>query len=127
MDFAHGTVTSLSGQASSGRQSLKQWHNSDIGEFTLRDASSAASMHLKQPISKSEEARRLLFRADLTVHKVVVSPMIADTIKESSEYLVLEITLRVSPSKIALLNPRSRAKKTACSHALASAISGTKT
>ncbi|KAK8506962.1 hypothetical protein V6N12_009273 [Hibiscus sabdariffa] len=88
MDFAHGTVTSLSGQASSGRQSLKQWHNSDIGEFTLRDASSAASMHLKQPISKSEEARRLLFRADLTVHKVVVSPMIADTIKESSEYLV---------------------------------------
>ncbi|KAE8668682.1 Enhancer of polycomb-like transcription factor protein, putative isoform 3 [Hibiscus syriacus] len=69
------------------RQGPEQWDNSDIDEFTLRDASSAAQHALKMANFKREKAQRLLFRADLAIHKAVVALMTAEAIKESSEDL----------------------------------------
>ncbi|KAK8697404.1 hypothetical protein V6N13_113555 [Hibiscus sabdariffa] len=67
------------------RQGPEQWDNSDIDEFTLRDASSAAQHALKLAKFKREKAQRLLFRADLAIHKAVVALMTAEAIKESSK------------------------------------------
>ncbi|KAE8687126.1 Enhancer of polycomb-like transcription factor protein, putative isoform 5 [Hibiscus syriacus] len=69
------------------RQGLEHWDNSDIDEFTLRDASSAAQHALKMAKFKREKAQRLLFRADLAIHKAVVALMTAEAIKESMEDL----------------------------------------
>ncbi|KAK8604803.1 hypothetical protein V6N13_082275 [Hibiscus sabdariffa] len=69
------------------RQGPEQWDNSDIDELTLRDASSAAQHALKMAKFKREKAQRLLFRADLAIHKAVVALMTAEAVKESSEDL----------------------------------------
>ncbi|XP_038992914.1 uncharacterized protein LOC120116510 [Hibiscus syriacus] len=69
------------------RQGPEQWDNSDIDEFTLHDASSAAQHALKMAKFKREKSQRLLFRADLAIHKAVVALMTAEAIKESSKDL----------------------------------------
>ncbi|KAF9617250.1 hypothetical protein IFM89_035194 [Coptis chinensis] len=57
----------------------------DLDEFRLRDASSAAQHASNMAKLKREKAQRLLYRADLAVHKAVVALMIVDSIKASSE------------------------------------------
>ncbi|XP_039066392.1 uncharacterized protein LOC120212025 [Hibiscus syriacus] len=69
------------------RQGPAHWDNSDIDEFTLRDASSTAQHAFKMAKFKREKAQRLLFRADLAIHKAVVALMTAEAIKESSKDL----------------------------------------
>ncbi|KAB2020099.1 hypothetical protein ES319_D07G044400v1 [Gossypium barbadense] len=69
------------------RHGPEQWDNSDIDEFTLRDASSAAQHALKMAKFKRERAQRLLFRADLAIHKAMVALATAEAMKESSEDL----------------------------------------
>ncbi|XVE98508.1 hypothetical protein REPUB_Repub03eG0112600 [Reevesia pubescens] len=69
------------------RHGSQQLDNSDIDEFRVRDASSAAQHALKMAKFKRERAQRLLFRADLAIHKAVVALMTAEAIKESSEDL----------------------------------------
>ncbi|XP_022749558.1 uncharacterized protein LOC111298997 isoform X2 [Durio zibethinus] len=69
------------------RHSPEELDNSDIDEFRMRDASSAAQHALKTAKFKREKAQRLLFRADLAIHKAVVALMTAEAIKESSEDL----------------------------------------
>lgn len=69
------------------RHGPEQLDNSDIDEFRLRDASSAAQQALNMAKFKRERAQRLLFRADLAIHKAVVALMTAEAIKESSEDL----------------------------------------
>lgn len=58
---------------------------SDLDEFRLRDASSAAQHALNMAKLKREKAQRLLYRADLAIHKAVVALMTAEAIKGSSE------------------------------------------
>ncbi|XWS73048.1 hypothetical protein CRYUN_Cryun02cG0092200 [Craigia yunnanensis] len=65
----------------------EQLDNSDIDEFRLCDASNAAQHALKMAKFKREKAHRLLFRADLAIHKAVVALMTAEAIKKSSEDL----------------------------------------
>ena len=67
------------------RHGPEQLDNSDIDEFRLRDASSAAQHALKMAKFKREKAQRLLFRSDLAIHKAVVALMTAEAIKKSSE------------------------------------------
>ncbi|XP_022732136.1 uncharacterized protein LOC111286444 [Durio zibethinus] len=69
------------------RHGPEQLDNSDIDEFRVRDASSAAWHALKMAKFKQEKAQKLLFRADLAIHKAVVALMTAEAIKESSENL----------------------------------------
>ena len=57
------------------RHGPEQFDNSDIDEFMLRDASSAAQHALKMAKFKREKAQRLLFRSDLAIHKAVVALM----------------------------------------------------
>ncbi|XWS17027.1 hypothetical protein CRYUN_Cryun33cG0032200 [Craigia yunnanensis] len=65
----------------------EQLDNSDIDLFRFCDASSAAQHALKMAKFKREKAQRMLFRADLAIHKAVVALMTAEAIKESSEDL----------------------------------------
>ncbi|KAL4324554.1 hypothetical protein GQ457_11G017930 [Hibiscus cannabinus] len=67
----------------------EQLDNSDIDEFRLRDASTAARHALKVAKFKRERAQRLLFRADLAIQKAAVALMTAEAIKESSKSDVL--------------------------------------
>lgn len=60
---------------------------SDLDEFRLRDASGAAQHALNMAKLKREKAQRLLYRADLAIHKAVVALMTAEAIKASSEDL----------------------------------------
>ncbi|THG01169.1 uncharacterized protein LOC114310990 [Camellia sinensis] len=59
---------------------------SDLDEFRLRDASGAAQHALNMAKLKREKAQRLLYRADLAIHKAVVALMTADTIRASFEH-----------------------------------------
>lgn len=65
------------------RQGAKQFDSSDLHEFRLRDASGAAQHALNMAKLKREKAQRLLYRADLAVHKAVVAIMTAEAIKGS--------------------------------------------
>ncbi|XVE63575.1 hypothetical protein DITRI_Ditri07aG0031100 [Diplodiscus trichospermus] len=69
------------------RHGLEHLDNSDIDEFRVREASSAAKHALKMAKFKRERAHRLLFRADLAIHKAVVALMTAEAMKVSSEDL----------------------------------------
>jgi hypothetical protein len=57
----------------------------DMDEFRLRDASGAAQHALNMAKLKREKAQRLLYRADLAIHKAVNALMAADAIKASCE------------------------------------------
>lgn len=69
----------------SQRQILEQLEGSDLDEFRLRDASGAAQHARNMAKLKREKARRLLYRADLAIHKAVVAIMTAEAIKAASE------------------------------------------
>ncbi|CAH2075742.1 unnamed protein product [Thlaspi arvense] len=67
------------------RHGIEQLDGSDIDEFRLRDASGAAQHALNMAKLKREKAQRLLYRADLAIHKAVVALMNAEAIKASHE------------------------------------------
>ena len=69
------------------RHGLEQLNGSDLDELRLRDASGAAKQALNMANIKRERAQRLLYRADLAIHKAVVALMNAEAIKASSEDL----------------------------------------
>lgn len=72
----------------SQRHALEQLDGSDLHEFKLRDASSAAKHALNMAKLKRQRAQRLLYRADLAIHKAVVALMTAEAKKaafDSSE------------------------------------------
>lgn len=65
------------------RQSIEQLDGPDLDEFRLRDASGAAHHALTMARLKRENAQRLLYRADLAIHKAVVALTTAEAIKAS--------------------------------------------
>ncbi|KAL0330296.1 UNVERIFIED_CONTAM: hypothetical protein Sradi_5016300 [Sesamum radiatum] len=67
------------------RQGIEQLNGSDLHEFRLRDASGAAQHALNLAKLKREKAQRLLYRADLAIHKAVVALMTAEAMKDSAE------------------------------------------
>lgn len=69
------------------RHGIEQLDGSDIDEFKLRDASGAAQHAVNMAKLKRERAQRLLYRADLAIHKAVVALMTAEAIKSSSDDL----------------------------------------
>ncbi|CAI9784828.1 unnamed protein product [Fraxinus pennsylvanica] len=66
------------------RLGVEQLGGSDLHEFRLRDASGAAQHARNVAKLKREKAQRLLYRADLAIHKAVVALMTADAIKAAS-------------------------------------------
>jgi hypothetical protein len=71
----------------SQRHVLDQLDGSDLDEFRLRDASGAAQHAVNMAKLKREKAQRLLYRADLAIHKAVVALMTAEAMKASAEEL----------------------------------------
>lgn len=69
------------------RYGVEQLDGSDLDEFRLRDASSAAQHARTMARLKRENAQRLLYRADMATHKAVVALMTAEAIKAASEDL----------------------------------------
>ncbi|KAF8393321.1 hypothetical protein HHK36_021562 [Tetracentron sinense] len=69
----------------SQRHKIEQLGGLAFDEFRLRDASGAAQHASNMAKLKREKAQRLLYRADLAIHKAVVALMTADAIKASSE------------------------------------------
>ncbi|XP_038993783.1 uncharacterized protein LOC120117596 [Hibiscus syriacus] len=69
------------------RHGPEQLDNSDIDEFRLLDAASAAWRALKVAKFKRERAQRLLFRADLAIQRAAIALMTVQAIKESSDNL----------------------------------------
>lgn len=63
---------------------IEQFDSSDLHEFRLRDASGAAQHALNVAKLKREKAQRLLYRADLAIHKAVVALMTAEAIKAAA-------------------------------------------
>ncbi|KAM2544654.1 hypothetical protein TB1_016317 [Malus domestica] len=69
----------------SPRHGMGLLDDSDLDEFRLRDASGAAQHAHKMARIKRDKAQRLFYRADLAIHRAVVSLMTAEAIKTSSE------------------------------------------
>ncbi|CAL0327238.1 unnamed protein product [Lupinus luteus] len=67
------------------RHLTEQMDSPDLEELKLRDPSGAAQHARKVAKLKRERAERLLYRADMAVHKAVVALMTAEAIKASSE------------------------------------------
>ncbi|KAL3819044.1 hypothetical protein ACJIZ3_004949 [Penstemon smallii] len=67
------------------RESAELLDGSVLHEFQLRDASGAAKHALKMAKLKRDKARRLLYRADLVVHKAVVAIMTAEAMETAHE------------------------------------------
>ncbi|KAI3992411.1 hypothetical protein MKX01_022502 [Papaver californicum] len=67
------------------RVKVEQLDDSDVDEFRLRDASGAAKHASNMAKLKREKAQRLLYRADLEIHKASVALMIVEAMKASSE------------------------------------------
>ncbi|KAJ6732413.1 PHD FINGER PROTEINS [Salix purpurea] len=67
------------------RHGREQWNDSDLDEFRFCDASGAAKHALNMAKLKRDRAQRLLYRADLAIHKAVVALMNAEAIKAASE------------------------------------------
>ncbi|KAF2308333.1 hypothetical protein GH714_040029 [Hevea brasiliensis] len=74
----------LDGSPSHGPE---HFDSSDFGELRLRDSSGAAQRVLNMAKLKREKAQRLLYRADLAIHKAVVALITAEAIQASSEDL----------------------------------------
>ncbi|CAA2997884.1 Hypothetical predicted protein [Olea europaea subsp. europaea] len=66
------------------RLGVEQLDGSDLHEFRLRDASGAAQHARNMAKLKREKAQRLLYRADLAIHRAVVALTTADAIKAAS-------------------------------------------
>ena len=67
------------------KHGIEQLDGLELDEFRLRDASGAAQHALNMAKLKREKAQRLLYRADLAIHKAVVALMTADAVKASAE------------------------------------------
>lgn len=65
------------------RHQIEQLGGPDLDEFRLRDASGAAKHALNMAKLKRERAQKLLYRADLAIHKAVSALMTAEAIKAS--------------------------------------------
>uniref|UniRef100_A0A2P2MIF8 Enhancer of polycomb-like protein n=2 Tax=Rhizophora mucronata TaxID=61149 RepID=A0A2P2MIF8_RHIMU len=63
----------------------EQLDGSDLDEFRVRDASGVAKHAVNIAKLKREKAQRMLYRADLAIHRAVVALMTAEAIKASSE------------------------------------------
>ncbi|KAL1346801.1 hypothetical protein HN51_020346 [Arachis hypogaea] len=64
---------------------FEQLDGSDLDEFKLRDASGAARHAHNMARLKRERAQRLLYRADLAIHRAVAALMTAEAIKASED------------------------------------------
>ncbi|KAK6927437.1 Enhancer of polycomb-like, N-terminal [Dillenia turbinata] len=69
----------------SQRHNFEQLDSSELDEFRLRDASGAAQHARNMAKLKREKAQRLLYRADLAIHKAAVALMTAEAIKAAEE------------------------------------------
>ncbi|KAI4337383.1 hypothetical protein L6164_015807 [Bauhinia variegata] len=67
------------------RHGIEQLDGSDLDEYRLRDASSAAQHALSMAKLKRERAQRLFYRADLAIHKAVAALMTAEAMKASED------------------------------------------
>ncbi|KAI9097460.1 hypothetical protein K1719_025231 [Acacia pycnantha] len=67
------------------RHGVEQFDGSDLDEYKLHDASGAAQHALNVAKLKRERAQRLLYRADLAVHKAVAALMTAEAMKASED------------------------------------------
>ncbi|MED6180038.1 hypothetical protein PIB30_006527 [Stylosanthes scabra] len=64
---------------------FEQLDGSDLDEFKLRDASGAAQHAHNMARLKRERAQRLLYRADLAIHRAVAALMTAEAMKASED------------------------------------------
>ncbi|RDX99767.1 Histone-lysine N-methyltransferase TRX1, partial [Mucuna pruriens] len=69
----------------SPRHAIEQIDGPDVDEFKMRDASGAAQHAVNVAKLKRERAQRLLYRADLAIHKAVVALMTAEAMKASED------------------------------------------
>ncbi|CAI9094399.1 OLC1v1030128C1 [Oldenlandia corymbosa var. corymbosa] len=67
------------------RHGMELWDDSDLHEFRLRDSSGAAQHALYMAKLKRENAIRLLYKADLAIHKAHVALMTAEAKKDAFE------------------------------------------
>nr|GMD46058.1 Histone-lysine N-methyltransferase [Ipomoea batatas] len=67
------------------RHNMGQFDIPNVQEFRLRDASSAAKHAFTVAKQKREKAQRLLYMADVAIHKAVVALMNVDAMKASTE------------------------------------------
>ena len=67
------------------RHGIEQLDGSDLDEYKLRDAKSAAQRARNMAKLKRERAQRLLYRADLAIHKAVAALMTAEAMKASED------------------------------------------
>lgn len=65
------------------RHNFEQLDPSELDEFRLRDAASAARHAVTIAKMKRENAQRMLCRADLAMHKAVAAIMTAEAVKAS--------------------------------------------
>lgn len=65
------------------RHNFEQLDPSELDEFRLRDAASAARHAATVAKMKRENAQRMLCRADLAMHKAVAAIMTAEAVKAS--------------------------------------------
>ena len=72
-------------ETSQRRDNNELLDGSDLDEFRLRDASGAAQHALNMAKLKREKAQRLLYRADLAIHKAVAALMTAEAVKAVEE------------------------------------------
>ncbi|XP_062097881.1 uncharacterized protein LOC133803780 [Humulus lupulus] len=69
----------------SQRHIIEQFDGPDLDEFRLRDASGAAQHAINIAKLKRERAQRMVYRADVAIHKAVAALMTAEAIEECSE------------------------------------------
>lgn len=69
----------------SQKHGIEQLDGSDHDEFRLRDASNAAKHARHMAKLKRERAQRLLYRADIAIHKAVSALMTAEAMKASED------------------------------------------
>nr|KYP57196.1 Histone-lysine N-methyltransferase ATX2 [Cajanus cajan] len=69
----------------STRHGIEQIDHPDLDELRKRDASGAAQHAANMAKLKRERAQRLLYRADLAIHKAVVALMTAEAMKASED------------------------------------------
>ncbi|URE44056.1 Enhancer of polycomb-like [Musa troglodytarum] len=73
-------------------------HHTDMDEFRLRDATSAAQHALNMAKLKREKAQWLLHKADLALHRATVALMTAEAIKASEKDIVESSAFTGSPT-----------------------------
>lgn len=69
----------------SQRHFIEQLDGSDLDEYRVRDASSAAQRALNIAKLKREKAQRLVCRADFAIHRAVAALMTAEAIRDCPE------------------------------------------